>query len=130
MKDIKDYLHLYLGQPCRWKAFGDDQWKDATIDLKLLDRIYDRQPIEVKPILRPVPSLTNKEKDEVFHTEFNNKLHTTTVYFESFRLLLIRGVDLFGLIPDGLAIKKTSTKILNHDHKSKIKRAGESREDQ
>lgn len=110
MKKIEDYLHLYLGCPCKWKIAGEDEWHepDSSIDLKVLDRVYDRQPFVIAPILRPLSWLDTLEgnlmRDKYHglkHRFSNGDIIDTP---ESFKFLLDNHFDLFNLIPEGLAL--------------------------
>ena len=66
-KDIKDYLHLYLGcefetpkgsmKLCQWKAVGQVQ---AHREIDFTFHWFDAS--EVKPILRPLSDMTDEEK--------------------------------------------------------------------
>lgn len=71
-KKLSDYLHLYLGQPCKWKVLGDDEWavNDSAVDLVVLGRVYDRQPFVIAPILRPLSDMTEEEMKELLCLDF------------------------------------------------------------
>ncbi len=122
-KDIKDYLHLYLGCEVRPPHGG-------TIKYRLVGIDYDNEPLfktipsggfamelsKFKFLLRPVTDRTAEEKqwlDE--HNDFKEKfLQGDTEYellieweAERIQYLLSKHFDLFGLIEAGLAIDKT-----------------------
>jgi hypothetical protein len=121
-KNIKDYLHLYLGGKCMWRVFGNNEWEEAGVDLKILYRLYDNQPFELKPILRPLGDINENERMEimdaadVYYSEYIIlALKNKTTYkidlkqsFELSKYLLSKHFDLFGLIDAGLAIDKTT----------------------
>jgi hypothetical protein len=127
MKNIKDYLHLYLG--CQCKQMGQAN-EDQTFTLTGIS--YDdlqRQwwayftgeeecyavVKDVFPILRPLSDMTEEEMEHVgpmphipLHKEdLNYAIIRGTWTPEQTKYLLSRGFDLFGLIDSGLAIDKT-----------------------
>jgi hypothetical protein len=128
MKDIKDYLHLYLG--CECQAMGQLDENDKPRISKLTGISYDDTQCEwwayfeneesgyavvsdVFPILRPLNNMTAEELD-VF-TDLNMKSDYQTIFekqAEITRWLLSKHFDLFQLIEAGLAIDKTK---LNHE---------------
>ena len=134
MKEIKDYLPFYLG--CQAKViFARNEAAPEIGELIEVGKnmafvendkheYYECMPYEVKPILRPLCDMTGEEliqygKIEVpeMNVRFDLKgirevaMHA---YYEpeTFRWLLSKSFDLFGLIEAGLAIDKT--KINNH----------------
>jgi hypothetical protein len=119
MKKIEDYIHLYLG--CEvMDLYNNKVGKLVGVSGKDVLVSHNTQWClahkEVKPILRPLSSLTGEEIEEMWygHTgaevrgEMPNGL---TVFFnvtpEHVAYLLSLGIDLFSLIPSGLAIDKT-----------------------
>lgn len=125
MKNIKDYLHLYLecevlssNSGMVWQLIGivnDDgvlyhkDFKKNTASLQNL-----------KPILRPLSDMTEEEAKEIgFWSELYNKITGTekghAIYdlytAEKLRLALSKHFDLFGLIEAGLAINKTLNQL-------------------
>lgn len=116
-KDIKDYLHLYLGCELsingniyrlrsvdltkKWIAFNADGYYGNPIKTNL--------GTNVKPILRKLSSMTEEERNELRSLQpagedmFWLKNLGMPAHF-----LLSRGFDLFGLIEEGLAIEKTT----------------------
>lgn len=128
MKDIKDYLHLYLG--CNVMTGKLGKLVSVGTDGMSIIRYPDGDPRgnvifseHVKPILRPLSDITEEESIEV-----NNEgskgwqlinptdstkpqdLHSGVVHRQAFELryLLSKGFDLFGLIDSGLAISSES----------------------
>lgn len=114
-KNIKDYLHLYLGCEVLVLDLDGQTFKDKIEDV--FDRkhgkgfsIYefgdcpfddhDEYYQEIKPILRPLSDMTKEEREYV-RVKFN---HGSA---ESFIWHLSKHFDLFGLIEAGLAIDKT-----------------------
>jgi hypothetical protein len=131
MKDIKDYLHLYLGSEC----FSDTGVTvRRLITLSLLQK-SEQEFASITPILRPLSDMTEEEKINLFTLSFGNHrfthfgydpieciiladkderirvgLSVNSMSADAFRFCLARGFDLFGLIEDGLAIDKTTLK--------------------
>lgn len=123
-KQIKDYLHLYLG--CKfihnvhkgvfelcgyniYEAYAQNSLGVSTFDAR-----------QIKLILRPLSDMTPSEFKEVeaYHPETKRWLDVGhlddggKVQFDSWSpyvtvYLLSKGFDLFGLIEEGLAIDKT-----------------------
>lgn len=130
-KDIKDYLHYYLGCDVRTNDhdMGDGNkhygrvgtfigFVDHTrLSCRLAHRAGPEGRVSVfmlKPILRPLSDMTEEEQQEMLrlHRFAESKLlpwfHDT--YFECIHYLLSKHFDLFGLIESGLAIDKTTIK--------------------
>lgn len=134
MKDIKDYLHLYVGCLCEIGSEDDKKTRVLTgVDygLGVHEGVFGFQKCAVelvKPILRPLSDMTGGERiaayDLHFHKNMNvdkiaptTKVNTLTLWmkdgFEHFtpdttRYLLAKSFDIFGLIEAGLAIDKTA----------------------
>jgi len=122
-KDIKDYLHLYLG--C--EVMLDSIIESSEPNIKTLTAIQSIAPFVVlrdkgdsrqgewvdmnncKPILRPLSDMTEEEKKLFGIIKIEERSFSIETHFESFRLLLSKHFDLFGLIEAGLAIDKTIT---------------------
>lgn len=119
-KEIKDYLHLYLG--CYAKIFssngrgGVSTYEDIICHGLILESDQHYSYIkEIKPILRHVSSMTIDEMYEAgkyqypnlpsFKCELHN--HNNMIRPETTRYLLSKGFDLFGLIESELAIDAT-----------------------
>lgn len=112
-KNIKDYLHLYLGcDTDKGKLIGIELNKAICMmnDLSIVEgNIYN-----LKPILRPLSDMTEEEEKEMFATQDDVKLEGFPQILlkadsgETFRYMLSKGFDLFDLIDAGLAIKKSS----------------------
>jgi hypothetical protein len=117
-KELKDYLHLYLGCEVKWNTnivtlidtdgincnvFGEPLFSKSNTSIK-----------NIKPILRPLSDMTEDEHKEWqnirFNREFKLKPVLTDAEYESFRYLLSKHFDLFGLIEAGLAIDATTLK--------------------
>ncbi len=129
MKDIKDFLHLYVNSECEFGYEGRDK-KRGTIefcdtfganvfDPSLIPTGFRKvNPDLIKPILRPLSSMTEEEGMEIFEDwnsdspnsrdviKNNDPLELTFLPSE-FQKLLSKGFDLFGLCEEGLAIDKT-----------------------
>lgn len=118
-KQLKDYLHLHLGCEC---------WVQGQVEahpIKLTGISYDDQVGEiwcyfentetgyalledVKPILRPLPDMTDEEKQDVnAFSEMLSDHHAGEAMGATVLYLLSKHFDLFGLIDAGLAIDKT-----------------------
>jgi hypothetical protein len=134
-KDIKDYLHLYLG--CDVARFDSEgvRYKNAVNGAWLIEAFEKggRNFYTYKPILRPISDMQDDElkaiakisdidfKERSFDhacalanvkthglnaIKFNENLNPIEV-FEISRFLLSCGFDLFGLIESGIALDKT-----------------------
>lgn len=117
-KKIEDYLHLYLGCEC--------QTPEGVMKLNAVyhdsnpvfyDSVNDFAFSEIKLILRPLSSMTEVEQNEIgLYGGGGNKFcdwkGTPVNGFspDTFRLLLSKSFDLFGLIESGLAIDATTLK--------------------
>jgi hypothetical protein len=128
MKEIKDYLHLYLGCDAMI-AEGKDLYTLTAIqsnstlcvmrnkkDSRNGDWIHNKN---IKPILRPLSSMTEEEmkecgnldydfSDEPELNQWDWREFDTLISANQFHYLLSRHFDLFGLIEAGLAIDKTT----------------------
>jgi hypothetical protein len=125
-KNIKDYLHLYLGCEIQSLSGGTMIYTLTGIGRKqalFSDRYGNEMWLaenDYKPILRPLSSMTEDEKQEYEATRVF--VRATPVHQignmqwtpETFKYLLSKHFDLFGLIEAGLAIDKTTFKINNH----------------
>lgn len=125
-KQIKDYLHLYIG--CHVKFIGKDRPFIKNGSIKTLEpenvRSWIKQNDEFKLILRPMSSLTHDEikAARTKSSEFDRSpisgrwgqkvsygFTTDPLEWEAqivFNLIKM-GFDVFGLIEAGLAIDKT-----------------------
>lgn len=120
-KELKDYLHLYLGCKIMITDPKDGEAKERA--LVGIDNTFTN-PVrcingeyvsafdftDVKPILRPLESMTEEER--VFHSSLQARWPVTPAHRhltcigetpESFHWLLSKHFDLFNLIPEGLA---------------------------
>lgn len=138
-KKIENYLHLYLGCECEIK--GQPNAILGAVGIKSGEQVIVRWPkddewsyadvTEVKPILRPLSSMTEEEMKEFasiqregitkikfekgkiwsfvdhegFYKWHPHSLDTPTP--EQFCYLLSKHFDLFGLIDAGLALSTT-----------------------
>jgi hypothetical protein len=98
-KNIRDYLHLYLGCECWWEDKYGDSGGRTEIDFYMIAELYGER-IKLKLILRPLSNMTEEEMKESEPFMFDS--------FELTRYLLSKHFDLFGLIDAGLAIDKTT----------------------
>lgn len=117
---LKKYMHLYLpfevivpdeNGICIAVAINDqsifiDSGCDYTFDA-------------IKPVLRTIDDLTDEEKEILYHDTRTGRIkfdigtmfyqvginHDATIY------LLKWGIDLFGIITDGLAIRKNEIRL-------------------
>ncbi len=94
-KNIKDYLHLYLGSKI------DTSLNGTTLNGYWYDRIMNDE-CDANLILRPLSDMTEEEQKEWqnirFNSEFKLKPVLTDAEYESFRYLLSKHFDLFGLM--------------------------------
>jgi hypothetical protein len=89
MKEIKDYLHLYLGCECKDNVTGQVR-KLHTVYMDLNQRpVYELQNIDVvttfyseefKPILRPLSDMTEEEINECWKILEWSEMITTPSY--------------------------------------------------
>lgn len=109
-KDIKDFLHLYLGVKCY------DHFNEAY--LKLTPKTYDgymdnvfNGRAQIKPILRPLSDMTDKEREEIPKAKMDKwGVFTIESVAETTRYLLKQGFDIFGLHEAGLCLYKSDLK--------------------
>ena len=113
-KELKDYLHLYLG--CEIDISGQREILDSVAKSGQIETLFrgylrnyrDLSDEDIAPILRPLSDMTDEEAQEVYTIKgknaFNNFEGETTKH------LLSKHFDLFGLIEAGLAIDKTTLK--------------------
>lgn len=117
-KDIKDYLHLYLGS-----EFLSDYPTNPTSPQILTGHTFEQivhctndglcwNPKYIKLLLRPLSDMTEEERTTVIDINVQmlkqNSLTGSMKYDgHSCAYLLSKGFDLFGLIEAGLAIDKT-----------------------
>lgn len=125
-KEIKDYLHLYLGCDYQDQFGGLGNINEHTF-LVMFDAAKRNVPFKL--LLRPLSDMSEDEKLYIVeaitysHVRFSskdsilgsfdadryNKKHNNELYPDEFLYLLKQGFDLFGLIESGLAIDKTKT---------------------
>lgn len=124
MKELKDYIHLYIG--CKLQHVPDDgtiatligiDIASGTATVKLFNddhHMYGECSIDgIKLILRPLSDLTSKEQDELWHADeplgvismYNGDNNRKIVLApERMAYLLSKGFDLFGLRESGLCV--------------------------
>ncbi len=135
-KDIKDYLHLYLGQKCKVQNHSGEHIlvgiKNNAALFPYINGIVTMQ--EVKPLLRPLSDMTKEEamlyvkildeyayrvflKDGQIQFDYHKGDEIGSGCFdlmyscpEQFLYLLKQRFDLFNLISEGLALDKTKMK--------------------
>lgn len=137
MKKIEDYLPMYLGCNLICEPYGitEDSPENLVCVHWYFNTKYDKSTslvtykgeqkcIEtrlIKPILRPLSSMTEEEKQEAVKTIYNggtawDNINDAVIEFDQqcdknilfFHYLLSKHFDLFGLIDAGLAIDSTS----------------------
>lgn len=120
--ELKDYLHYYIGHDC--EVGSDSKTLIRPISGHVVASVQSGlKSVTVKPILRTMDMLTDEEKVKWYDlwpignpststegkinvvTEWQNEKHLHTTPPE-FHYLLSIGIDRFGLIDNGLAIKK------------------------
>lgn len=121
MRDIRQYLHLYLG--CRVDYNGikglltkvDIGHRLCQVDISnMMGQNFSVRMDEVKPILRPLSSMTEEEKEESekVYVDMQDKADAeghicdAEIWAEHSRWLLSKHFDVFQLIEYGLAIEK------------------------
>jgi hypothetical protein len=137
-KNIKDYLHLYLGCEVEYPDTDGTPMRAIFTGFSRADGIettYKKKPkkgealgdylswkpngyhnsnaTKIKPILRPLSDMTKKEMAEynkLYETLFNmaDGINQIRQHAACDHYLLSKGFDLFGLIEAGLAIDKTA----------------------
>lgn len=116
MKELKDYLHLYIG--CKIQRPGiNGQVLVETLDLKYASWILSFE--DAKLILRRLESMTEIEGEEMYSGmtgSFEVDIpiiggDTATIRLSPYQIqfLLSKGFDLFDLIDAGLAIEDKTT---------------------
>lgn len=104
-QDIKDYIHMYIG--CEALHSHGHTFEITHDDISYCVT----WPSMYKLILRKLSDMTEEDRLKYGWTiEETDEGLKVNYPFESFRLLCKDGWDLFGLIPAGLAIDKTSLK--------------------
>lgn len=138
-KEIKDYLHLYIGCKCHLLDYKNGEPKEFQLTVYNLN--YYRDWISyIRPILRPLSSMVEGEAKEMAEMRGIKKVHfkrfefdhgndrIDVLYFnmqrrniewvyiflknltpDQFRFFLSKSFDQFGLIDAGLAIDSTKT---------------------
>ena len=112
MKELKDFIHLYLGCEC---VIGSDLSTKETVQAVSKDSVcvgINKYGVEswyktksIKLILRPLNDMTDEEEKES-----GDNPETVFEAAEQIEYLLSKHFDLFGLIEAGLAIDKTTLK--------------------
>jgi hypothetical protein len=132
-KNIKDYLHFYLGCECiiNWEnPEYEENGKVRKLDsLRIYEMLTEYPEAICKPILRPLSDMTEEEAKQFYVSDgwgenlenivvtdggIDFTIARTSGYCifsrlrpSSFLTLLSKGFDIFGLIDAGLAIDKT-----------------------
>ena len=123
MKNLRDYLHLYIGSAR--VEYDSSYMRDLTpSEYGIARHVADN----VKLVLRPLSDMTKEEavyikrilRDnhgiDTIKTVLKNGWHlghigaNASQMFQITQYLLSKGFDLFGLIEDGLAIDASETK--------------------
>jgi len=121
MRDVKEFLHLYLGCQCFVHIDDDEEMilhGVGTDGIWINSEFYqfgDSTTNLIKPILRPLSDITQDElkeagaisKDIIIKNDDNADSSESELWFNYTRYLLSKHFDLFNLIPEGLAIDKT-----------------------
>lgn len=124
-REIKDYLHLYLGCECQtdegkigWFSGFDVCERDYSITMitvRFSDKsddwtvLNDNEECDrIKLILRPLSDMTEEEDQIELPKHNRGEFIDMHWYPEGYVWLLSKGFDLFGLIDEGLAINKTT----------------------
>ena len=121
MKDIKDYLHLYLGCEVLWEIEHESASEGGTeiLDGHLVETAKAGLRI-VKPVLRHLSDMIEEDCNLLgWDYKYQGKIishRAENLFPEEVRILLKQGFDLFGLIEAGLALDKTKYLKSNCDH--------------
>lgn len=111
MKDIKDYLHLYIEIDCQFKERKSGRMFTRPLEPSDIDHYFQEDYyLYIKPILRPLNDILDDSiEDKWLHNYCSGKgiAPSFTEMAEITTYLLERGFDLFGLIDLDLAIDKT-----------------------
>ena len=113
-KNIKDYIHLYLGCEVNTNRYGVgllDSVSKTCIHIEFEKTIQGFFFDDVKLLLRPLSDMTDKETIEIKkHCDSVEKYIETGLYVsvdgKLHAYLLKQRFDIFGLIKCGLAIDK------------------------
>lgn len=120
--ELKDVIHFYIGQKANVYQNGIEQLtNDKTITGVGYNTVgvlyvsinysgYSTLYNDIKPILRPLSDMTEKEKDEFSEYQiekFGEDFHNEMYDISQFLFLLKQGFDIFGLIESHQAIDKT-----------------------
>lgn len=120
-KNIKDFIHFYLGCECVHAFVPEDHpqydngWKLVSIQSQSekpyeLDNDTDYTWTDsVKPKLRKLESINREESEMMERFRSELKRNDLTASFRLTHYLLSKGFDLFGLIESRLAIEKQPT---------------------
>lgn len=129
--ELKDIMHFYIGCEVEIEIYGklrncllDGINKDYYFLIIPGDKAatsYFKGKYSIKPILRPLSDMTDKEAADIFNMDdwlfINQKKGITHLDFalppQTFIYLLKQGFDLFGLIESGQAIDATTLKHNN-----------------
>lgn len=113
--EIKDVLKYYIGGKCQFGILVPGQptsYEESNITIRVLHNVLAALA-DAKPILRPLSSMTEEEKDFIDDTFIVTPENISVSYhiIEAKRTdyLLSRHFDLFGLIESGQAIDATKT---------------------
>lgn len=119
-KELKDYLHLYLGCLCYKRLSTVTNKRPQVLTTRLYDwAIGGIRCQTIIPILRPLSDMTDGEMQECGNMVYDfsndeelNKWQPSDFEIglapEQFYWLLSKHFDLFGLIESGLAIDATT----------------------
>lgn len=106
MKELKDYIHLYVGCRVQWTRSDGNIVKQ---ELTLSDASWLRERADAKLILRPLESMIEEECNE--WNRLNDTLYTMAdganqvmQNAAAVAWVLSKGFDLFGLKEAGLAV--------------------------
>lgn len=110
----KDVAHLYLG--CEMQGEADTEWTLKASDLDSIDEWNDYN----KPILRPLPTMTELEAKELNLADVQIGLLKFADRIRMFMTadqlhsMLKMGFDLYNLIPSGQALDRTTLPSLTN----------------
>jgi len=114
MKELKNYIHLYIGSKVQWVR-SDGQI--VIQELTLSDASWLSHRADVKLVLRPLESMTDGEAEEYaqlgdgdFNTGRKGHYAVDMMQADMVHWALKKGFDLFDLHAAGLAVYENEMK--------------------
>ncbi len=114
MKQLKNYLHLYLGCDTNKGKLCSVNIEGICIVMMNDGQIEAGNIEDIKPILRPLSDMTEEEREEFKNVRYGHRLLDISLFIDLelsatyVKWLLSKHFDLFGLVEAGLAINATT----------------------